>query len=604
MLELTSQPATTSDAVEPLQHVSRIGRRRFIQGVGAAAAAGALTTVLHSTASAAGLAEGASQFVPLPVVKRVIDTRDPGEYEFTRFGPNHVRIPIRGRHGVPDDAVAIAATLTTVNPAGGNWLTIVPAGVNIGQLLADNKLASALNMSFPNEAVANLSQVKLSADGVELYSLQPCEMLLDLIGYYRPVTGPVREGRFVGLESARRAIDTRDTFGFVGSGQTLTVDLTDFGVPDDASGVVVNLTATECLGAGYFTVYPSSATALPKASSLNVNVFNETRAAAVLVPISTIGGRRTIKVFAQNPAKLIVDVTGYFTSVSSALAQEGLFVPADPVRILDTRDPGQIGKLWPRWFVEGAIPAPGASQGAAAVVNLTGVQARDPGFLTISAARAPLPPTSNLNFTTRGQVVPNHAITPVTQVPGAPTTTSFQVYSNAGAHVVVDYLGFYTGAPALPKIAKPVNPPPPPIGPEWTLSVPRIGLVSRVQAGDPNTVTDRGNSWHWTGTGYMGQEAHVGLFGHRTEHGGPYRRLNELSEGDQLIVTTGDGRQFVYEVVRRDLTDSATDNILEATRFQPGTTLSLIACSRPDFTPTSLKFRIVVTAVLVNWFEL
>jgi hypothetical protein len=345
-------------------------------------------------------------------------------------------------------------------------------------------------------------------------------------------------------------------------------------------------------------VYAATSSDLPKTSSLNVNRANETRAVAVIAPVTTVNGRRAVKVFALNPSHLIVDVSGYFTSPSTAFAQSrGLFVPVDPERILDTRDPGQIGRLWPGWHVEGLVPGAAATQASSIAVNVTGVDSRNPGFLTIYPARSPFPGTSNVNFGSPHMVVPNHAISSIT------ATHGYEVFSSGGAHVLVDYLGYYLGDPALPKIAKPVNPPPPPAPPDWILTVPRIGLNSLVQAGDPEAITDSGRSWHWTGTGYMGQEAHVGIFAHRTEHGGPFRNLNLLSGGDQIFINTGDGREYLYEVVRRDLTDNQTDNLLDATRFQPGTTLSLIACSRPDFSATSLSFRIVVTAVLVSWRE-
>jgi hypothetical protein len=58
---------------------------------------------------------------------------------------------------------------------------------------------------------------------------------------------------------------------------------------------------------------------------------------------------------------------------------------------------------------------------------------------------------------------------------------------------------------------------------------------------------------------------------------------------------------FTYEVVDRFLTDWQTSNILDATRFIPGTTFSLIACTQPNFEPTNTAFRIVVTGVLLGW---
>ena len=163
-------------------------------------------------------------------------------------------------------------------------------------------------------------------------------------------------------------------------------------------------------------------------------------------------------------------------------------------------------------------------------------------------------------------------------------------------------------------LAAPVNPAPPGIGPPWTLRVPRIGLTSYVTDGNSTAVTNAGWSWHWTGTGVMGQAANVAFFAHRTDAGGPYRHLNDLRVGDTWTVTTTDLREYTYRMVRRDLTDSATANILAATRAQPGTTLSLIACTvgfdstksaYPDrWAPTSLKYRIVVTGQLVSWRDL
>jgi sortase (surface protein transpeptidase) len=140
--------------------------------------------------------------------------------------------------------------------------------------------------------------------------------------------------------------------------------------------------------------------------------------------------------------------------------------------------------------------------------------------------------------------------------------------------------------------------------PEWLLEVPALGLRSRVLGGDANRITNAGHSWHWTGTGFLGQDAHVAAFAHRTSAGGPYRNTHFLSAGDQIILTAADSRQYTYEVVRRDLTNSRVDNILAATRFHPGTTFSLIACTRPDFTPTSTAWRILVTAQLIGWREL
>src|SRR5262245_5236415 len=593
MSELNDHDTRTESLIGP------IGRRRFIQGAGAAAGIAALSSALPAgIASAAPPPPGASQFIPLPEVKPLLDTRDPSPYQFQRFANNHVRVPIAGLYGVPADASAIVATVTAVNLVGGNWVTVVPSGAPIQDLLAQNRLVSVLNMSYFWEATANLTQVKLGDGSIDVFSLGACEMVVDVIGYYKPVAGPVKAGRFIALPSARRAIDTREGVGYVGPGypQPLIVDVTIY-VPPQASSAVINLTATECWGPSYFTAYPYTSDVPPLASSLNANSVNETRAAAVIVPVPTQSdGRRYIKVYASQPAKIIVDVSGYFTNDTDTSSDVGLFVPVDPVRILDTRDPGQMGRLWPGWYVEGGVPGDAAWGASAIVANLTGVHSRAPGYLTMSAARRPLPPTSNLNFAGPGQVVPNQVITPITGGQG------YQVYSSSGSFVIVDYTGYYTGMPQPALFGgPPVNPPPPPIGPTWVLQVPKLGLVSEVRAGSSNAVCNAGHSWHWTGTGYLGQEAHVAAFAHRTTHGGPYRYIHYLAGGDQFTLSTADGRVFTYVVVDRFLTDWQTNNILDATRFIPGTTFSLIACTEPNFEPTNTAYRIVVTGVLLGW---
>lgn len=605
-------------ATEPDDHPAPIGRRRFLRGVGAVAGSAALAHVAPSGVAAAP-PPGAGRFVPLPKAVRVIDTRQPDRYEFSSLVPpaarRHVRIRIAGAHGVPKDATAVVATATGVNWDRPNWVAAFPTRSGVPHV-------SALNMLIPFDVTANLVQVKLGADGaVELYSLAPCDVILDVLGYYEAVDGPVRDGRFVALPTAKRVIDTRSRRGRVTDDSTTTVDLTGF-VPADASAAVINLTACECTGLGHFTVF-ADGEQMPVASNLNVTAPGAIRAAAVIVPVSTVAGRRRIQVFTRTAAEIIVDVTGYFTSPSSQESENGLFVALDPVRILDTRErgpqasdacvPAGRGRLWANWAVEGqvrgaGVPPEAATGAGAIVVNLTGTESNAAGFLTMAAARASVPPTSNLNFFHGGATVPNHVISPITSAHG------YQVYASHGAHVIVDLMGYYTGRPASPIFGPYVNPAPQPIAPPWVLRVPRFGLVSQVLEGEANAVTNRGHSWHWTGTGWMGQDTHVATFAHRTDAGGPYRRLEWMEPGDPFTVTTLDGREYTYRMVRRDLTDGRTHNILAATRLHPGPTFSLIACTvgydrsksaYPNiWAPTSTRYRIVVTGELVCWREL
>jgi LPXTG-site transpeptidase (sortase) family protein len=578
--------ATAAVAVD--DDVHRLGRRRFIAGLGAAAGAGAVgATFLADTAHA--LPPGASVFQPLARQTRFADTRNPGAYPFERLGPNRIRVQITGREGIPANATAAVLTLTAIDLDTYNFVTVYPADTGVPE-------ASNLNMARFDEAAANLATVQIGAGGgVEVDSYRASHMIVDVAGYYVPVNGAVKGGRFVALNVARRAIDTRST-GMPRGGESVVVDVGAVGVPADATSVAVNLTTTGTLGWGFFTCYPLDTDVVPESSNLNVNGPGEERAAAAIVKVTTVNGVRGFKVWTYSGGHVIVDVAGYFTGNSSDSSTDGLFVPMAPLRILDTRKPGTIGKLWKDWMVESAVPGDASSQAQAIAANVTAVDTRAPGFFTVLAAGTPLQVVSNLNADTTNETIPNHVITRI-------STRGVAVYAQWGAHILIDMAGWYTGTPA---IAGPVwiNPPPPAIGPPWTLEIPRIGVYRGVYAGSSSlSIVNAGNVWHWTGTGYMGQDAHVAMFAHRTEHGGLFRYMNLLGNGDLMNVYTTDGRKYVYQVVRRDITSSRSVEILEATTRHPGPTLTIIACSRPDGTPTSLSYRLLVTGELLGWEE-
>lgn len=568
--------------------MTAIGRRRFIRGVGLATGAVAIGALPAGLANAAP-PSGASRFVPLPKGVRLADTRFPSDFPFTRLRENLIRVQVRDRDDIPADATSVVLTVTGKNLSQpNNYITVFPTS-------SDLPVASNLNLPRPQETNANLVFIKVGdKNSVDVYQYFACHVIVDVLGYFTPVDTSTRAGRFVGLAEARRALDTRPNF--VGAGSFTTVDLTGH-VPAEAASVVINLTSLANPGWGFFTAVPYSVTSTPVTSSLNVVYPGDKRAAAVIVPVETVGGRRLIKIYAYGPAKLLVDVAGYFTDESASLSLTGLFVPTTPTRVLDTRQPDPKQRLWPGWVVESPLPEPAATDAAAVVLNVTSARTRGEGFLTVSSARRPIPPTSNVNWVDLEATVPNVAITPITAAHG------FQVFDASGGHVIADMAGYFTGAQRTATLPKYVNPAPPASPPPWTLRVPRIGLTSLVAAGNAVAVTDSGLSWHWAGTGYMGEDAHVAFFAHRTTHGGPYRYLHYLQLGDTWTVTTGDNREYTYRMVRRDLTNAVTANILAATRVHPGTTVSLIACTKTNWQPTSLSWRIVVTGELVSWRE-
>jgi hypothetical protein len=534
---------------------------------------------------------GAGSYLPLPAQRRIADTRNPDVYPFVRLTDRRISVGIVGVPGVPASATAAVLTVTVVNRSEYNFVSVYPAGAGVPE-------ASNLNTAFHDEVAANLVTVQLGADGaVELDAFDLCDLVVDLAGVYVPApTGMARGGRFVALANATRVIDTRSTAVLL-PGESVVVDVTSV-VPAEASSAVINLTATGTLAWGYFTCYPLDAGEPSETSNLNVNGPGQTRAAAAIVKVTTVGGVRGFKVWSYGGGHVIVDVAGYYTGPASANAADGLFVPMPPQRILDTRKPGAIGRLWPDWMVEMAIPDPARTGAQAVVANVTAVDARGAGWFAVLAARTPMQVVSNVNVVAEHDNVPNHVISRI-------STAGLAVYSQSGAHVLVDLAGYFTGTPATPTEPAYVNPPPPPIGPPWLLRVPRLGLQSWIYGGhNPYPIVDAGHSWHWTGTGSMGEFAHVSVFAHRTTHGGIYRNIHVLGPGDEFFIDTKDNRRYRYRMARRDLTNGATNDILSATRQTEGASLSLIACTMPNFQPTSTAYRIIVTAEFVDWVEL
>jgi hypothetical protein len=597
------------EAVEAVSRPEHIGRRRFIGAVSGAVGAGAVVAGLSEVAHAA-VPSGATRFVPLARQVRLADTRRASSGHRS-VGANRIRVKVAGANGVPARATAAVFTVTAVCRSPRAFVAVFPSDGAI-------PVVSNLNLGFVGDVAANLATVRLGNGSVDVYSNNPVDMVLDLAGYYEPVSAAVNDGRFIPLPVARRVIDTRERGRVVGKGQAIEVfvDAVGLGIAN-ATSVVINLTVADTLSRGFFTCYPLGVDR-PSTSNLNVNGPGQVRAGAAIVRLGKRGGRPGFWVYSLNGGHVIVDVAGYYTGEESGAGTDGLFVPVTPRRILDTRSGqgGPRGRLWHRWMVETKIPSPADKQAGAIVTNLTAVEARGQGFFTLMPAGSPRQNVSNLNATFAGQVVPNHAISAI-------TTRGVAVYAHTGAHVLVDYAGWFTGRPQVPTVTY-RNPPPPAVGPPWRLEIPalrvrdstRRGHVSFILPGNPDAVVDAGHTWHWTGTGSMGQRAHVGLFAHRTNTAAarsPWYNVHELRANDEIFVqvdTPGDRRRFRYRVVRSDLvlnvrpeSPTQTKRILAATRLYPGTTISLISCTEPNRLPTSLDHRLIYTAALVDVVE-
>jgi sortase A len=122
-----------------------------------------------------------------------------------------------------------------------------------------------------------------------------------------------------------------------------------------------------------------------------------------------------------------------------------------------------------------------------------------------------------------------------------------------------------------------------------TIDIPSIDVHQTMFEGVRLATLDLGPG-HWPGTALPGQIGNVVVGGHRTSHAQPFRHLDRLRPGDQVVFTTAAGR-FVYLVQGTEVVTPDTIRVVDQTRAR---TATLFACEPPH----STKYRIVVHLAL------
>ncbi len=123
------------------------------------------------------------------------------------------------------------------------------------------------------------------------------------------------------------------------------------------------------------------------------------------------------------------------------------------------------------------------------------------------------------------------------------------------------------------------------------IRMPSIGVSSVVVAGT-DTSSLRMGPGHYPGTPLPGTHGTVAIAGHRTTYGAPFRRLDQLGQGDRIELTMPYGT-FVYTVERRRIVPPTAVWVTRRTSYDR---LVLSAC-HPLY---SAAKRIVVFARLVD----
>jgi serine protease len=264
---------------------------------------------------------------------------------------------------------------------------------------------------------------------------------------------PAGASRFVATTPVR-VLDTRGGAP-VPAGGLLDVALGGApGIDPAATAVVLNVTVTGALGPGFVQVFPTGRSAVGASSNLNVAEAGQTIANQVTLPLGTGG---TVSVFVQGGGHVLLDVFG--TYVPSAATAPGRYRALSPARVLDTRTGFGVSSAVDStsgvavgdtfrsrsggsttFAVTGVAGVP-VSGVAAVALNITAVDA-EPGFVqAVPTGGASFGAYSNLNVSSR-PVVANLAVVPV----GAGGTVT--IYTESGAHLVVDLLGYVTSATA------------------------------------------------------------------------------------------------------------------------------------------------------------
>lgn len=254
-----------------------------------------------------------SRFHPLNPT-RLFDTRSgQGGVAAQPVGPaTGLRFDVSGVGGVPATGVtAVVLNVTVTVPTDAGFLTVYPDDVGV-------PTASSLNF-VPGQTVPNLVAVRVPASGVVDFfnSRGWTHLLADVVGYYDGVK-TTEVGRFVPLDPVR-VLDTREVGAPLGPEAPWLLPVAGLdGVPGAGAGAaVLNVTVTQPTGAGWLTVFPDDACAVPGASNLNFTP-GLTVANLTIARLGGDGGCASMPGavdFASNATtQVIADLSGYFTT--------------------------------------------------------------------------------------------------------------------------------------------------------------------------------------------------------------------------------------------------------------------------------------------------
>ena len=215
-----------------------------------------------------------------------------------------VDVQVRGQAGVPaNGASAVVLNVTATEAVIPGWVQALPGGsAQFGQW-------SNLNLARGGQTIANLVIVPLDATGrVRLFTLGASHLIADVMGYITNTAAPASSaGLFTPIRPGRIR-DTRTEGARVGPQGRITVSNPLAGT--NPSALLLNVTATETLGAGYLQVYPTGAPVEQASSNVNIERAGQTIPNAA---IATLSAGDQFNVFSLSSTHVVLDTSGWFS---------------------------------------------------------------------------------------------------------------------------------------------------------------------------------------------------------------------------------------------------------------------------------------------------
>lgn len=334
---------------------------------------------------------------------------------------------------IPSDATAASLNVTAVGAETTGFVTVYPCDEPVPYVSSINTRSA---IPVPNAVVVPLEESRR----VCLYSSVSTHLIVDVDGWFGIDGEP-----FHGLAPSR-ILDSRygprpdGRTGQFAAGTTTRIPIAGIGpVPGLATGVALNLTATESAGPGFLTVYPCG-TKPSLTSSLNFET-GDTRANHVIAGLDATGA---VCIFTPTTTSVILDVTGWYGDDTGSR-----LTTIRGTRVFDTRD-GTGGAAAPIGAGETRAVDVGLrgslAVGQNVVINLLATRSDGGGFLTVFPCGAVRSATSSLNLA-QGQDVANLVTSPVGD------DGQVCVYSSTSTDVVMDVVASIGAAGPLLDLA-------------------------------------------------------------------------------------------------------------------------------------------------------